>query len=196
VRRLESGHNSDHDAIQFGRQTCRSETTWKKGPLESTADSRLAGHQITHLSWNSKFQCRIQNSSPMNLILSQYNPVQNITPYFSKIYFNTILQPTHLFRVGVAQSVEGLITDWTTRVRSPGYFSNLCVQTGSGAHLASCTMGTANPFPGGKAWSRRDADTHPPSSAEVKNEELYLLSPEAPPWHTSGQLYFALLSLM
>jgi hypothetical protein len=28
------------------------------------------------------------------------------------------------------------------------FYSNLCVQTGSGAHLASCTMGTGGPFPG------------------------------------------------
>jgi hypothetical protein len=28
---------------------------------------------------------------------------------------------------------------------------NLCVQTGSGAHPASCTMGTGGPFPGGKS---------------------------------------------
>jgi hypothetical protein len=34
-----------------------------------------------------------------------------------------------------------------------------------------------------------DLTTHPPSSAEVKNElELYLLSPQVPPWHVVGQL--------
>jgi len=30
-------------------------------------------------------------------------------------------------------------------------FSSICVQTGSGAHPASCTMGTGGPFPGGKS---------------------------------------------
>jgi hypothetical protein len=30
------------------------------------------------------------------------------------------------------------------------FSSILCVQTGSGAHPASCTMGTGGPFPGGK----------------------------------------------
>jgi hypothetical protein len=50
------------------------------------------------------------------------------------------------------------------------FSSSLCVQTGSGAHPASCTMGTRGPFPGGKAWPWRDADHSPPSSAEVKNE--------------------------
>jgi hypothetical protein len=32
-----------------------------------------------------------------------------------------------------------------------GFSSSLCVQTGSGAHPVSCTMGTGGPFPGGKS---------------------------------------------
>jgi hypothetical protein len=50
------------------------------------------------------------------------------------------------------------------------FYSNLCVQTGSGAHPASCTMDTGGPFPGSKARPGRDADHSPPSSAEVENE--------------------------
>jgi hypothetical protein len=46
----------------------------------------------------------------------------------------------------------------------------LCVQTGSEAHPASCTMGTGGPFPGAKARPGRDADHSPPFSAEVENE--------------------------
>jgi hypothetical protein len=46
------------------------------------------------------------------------------------------------------------------------FSSSLCVQTGSGSHPASCTMGT-----GGKARPGRDADHSPPSSAEVENEK-------------------------
>jgi hypothetical protein len=45
------------------------------------------------------------------------------------------------------------------------FSSSLCVQTGSGANPASCTMGT-----GGKARPGRDADHSPPSSADVVNE--------------------------
>jgi hypothetical protein len=67
-----------------------------------------------------------------------------------------------------------MATDWTTGVRFPteaeDFSSRLCVQTGSGAHPASCTMRTGGPFPGGKARPGRDADILPPSSAEVKNE--------------------------
>jgi hypothetical protein len=57
------------------------------------------------------------------------------------------------------------------------FSSILCVQTGSGAHPASCTGG---PFPRAKARPGRDADHSPTSSSEVKNEyEIYLLPPSA-----------------
>jgi hypothetical protein len=66
------------------------------------------------------------------------------------------------------------LDDRASGVRSPAdeknFSSNLCVQTGSGAHPASCTMGTVVPFPGGKARPGRDADHSPLSSAEVVNE--------------------------
>jgi hypothetical protein len=51
-------------------------------------------------------------------------------------------------------------------------------------------MGTGGSFSGGKARPGRDADHSPPSSAKVANEkELYLLSPQAPPWRVAGHLY-------
>jgi len=43
------------------------------------------------------------------------------------------------------------------------------VQTGPGAHPASCKMGTGY-FPGGKVWPGRAADHSPPSSAAVMEE--------------------------
>jgi hypothetical protein len=74
----------------------------------------------------------------------------------------------------VAQSVQCLATDWTAGDGSPteaeDFSSNLCVQTGFGAHPASYTMGTESSFPGGKARPGRDADHSPPSSAKVKKE--------------------------
>jgi hypothetical protein len=48
------------------------------------------------------------------------------------------------------------------------FYSSLCVQTGSGAHPASCTMGTGVLSPGVKAQPVRDADHSPLSSAEVE----------------------------
>jgi hypothetical protein len=66
------------------------------------------------------------------------------------------------------------LDDRAIGVQSPAgardFSSILCVHTGSGAHPASCPMGTGSPFPGGKARQGRDADRSPPSSAEVVNE--------------------------
>jgi hypothetical protein len=74
---------------------------------------------------------------------------------------------------GSIVSDDGL-DDRATEVRSPAeakdFSSILCVQTGSGAHPASCTMGTGGPFPGGRARLGHNADHSPPSSAEVENE--------------------------
>jgi hypothetical protein len=56
------------------------------------------------------------------------------------------------------------LDDRDIEVRSPaearGFFSNLCVQTGSGTHPASCTMGTGGPFPGAEALPGLTLITH------------------------------------
>jgi hypothetical protein len=60
------------------------------------------------------------------------------------------------------------LDDWgSIPDRDRGFFSNPCIQTGSGAHPASYPMGTGGPFPGGKAQPGRDADHSPPSSKTV-----------------------------
>jgi hypothetical protein len=90
-------------------------------------------------------------------------------------------EPKHLYHFpsGSRVSSNSVVSDYglddrAITVRSPAgakdFSSTLCVQTGSGAHPASCTMGTGGPFPGGKARPGRDADLSPPSSAEVVNE--------------------------
>jgi hypothetical protein len=77
------------------------------------------------------------------------------------------------------------------------FSSNRCVQTGSGAHLASCTMGIGGPFPGGKERPGRYADHSPLSSSEVVNEyELYILSPLRLHRCAVGLLYLYLLMQM
>jgi hypothetical protein len=73
--------------------------------------------------------------------------------------------------------------------RGERIFPLLSVQTGSGAHTPSHTVGTGGPFPGAKARPGRDTDHSPPSSAEVENEqELYVLFPQAPSWRVVGQV--------
>jgi hypothetical protein len=83
-------------------------------------------------------------------------------------------------------------------VRSPietrDFSCSLCIQTGSGAHPASCTVDIGRPFPGAKARPGRDADHSPPSSAEVDIEqELYLLSRPSLHWCVADCFTFAWL---
>jgi hypothetical protein len=83
------------------------------------------------------------------------------------------------YRNGSRGSSGSVVSDYgldyrAIEVRSPtgleDVSSSPCVQTGSGAHPASCPMGTRVCFPGGKAWPGCDADHSPPSCAEVKYE--------------------------
>jgi hypothetical protein len=80
------------------------------------------------------------------------------------------------------------LEDRAIGVRSPAgakdFSSSVCVQTGSGAHPASCTVDTGGPFPGAKARPGRDADHSPPSSMS----RSYTSPPQAPSWRVVGQL--------
>jgi hypothetical protein len=72
--------------------------------------------------------------------------------------------------------------DRAIEVRFPAdakdFSSNLCVQTGSGAHPASWTMGTVGSFLGAKARPGCDADHSPPSSAECRVKNLFYPVPK------------------
>jgi hypothetical protein len=71
--------------------------------------------------------------------------------------------------VGIALGYE--LDDRGSRVRIPegarNFSLHYSVQNGSGAHPASCPMGTRDSFPGIKR-PRREADHLPPSSTGVK----------------------------
>jgi hypothetical protein len=73
------------------------------------------------------------------------------------------------------------VDDRAIEVRYPAeakdFSSTLCVQTGSGAHPASCTMGTGGPFPGGKARRGRDADYSPHLVPKSRMSRSYTSSP-------------------
>jgi hypothetical protein len=75
--------------------------------------------------------------------------------------FKNISSVREVNAIGLSRVSSGSIVSdygldfWAIGVLSPAgpkdFSSNLCVQTGSGAHPASCTMGTGGPFPGGKS---------------------------------------------
>jgi hypothetical protein len=104
--------------------------------------------------------------------------------------FSMIVEKLYLIYLFIRSRVSSgsIVSDYGLYDRAIGvlspagatdFSSILCVQTGSGAHPASCPMGTGVLSPGVKARPGRDVDHSPPSSAEVVNElELYLLSPK------------------
>jgi hypothetical protein len=92
-----------------------------------------------------------------------------------------------------------LITGWTTG-RS-GFDSRQGQRIFPLTSVSRPALGSTQPpvkwisgvlSPGVKARPGRDADHSPPSSAEVVNEEIYLLSPQTPPWRVAGLLYLYL----
>jgi hypothetical protein len=105
------------------------------------ACSRSARQQIFHRTL--RFSIRHLNPSWARWI--QYTPSHHI-------YLRYILILSSHLRIRLPSRIS-------FRVSLQQYFSSsLCAQTGSGAHPASCTMGTGGPFPGGKERPRRKAD--------------------------------------
>jgi hypothetical protein len=49
------------------------------------ADSRPASQEILRHLWNTKVHYRVQNSTPLDLIVDKINPVHILTPHFLKI---------------------------------------------------------------------------------------------------------------
>jgi hypothetical protein len=58
--------------------------------LSREAGSRTAS-QIPGLLWNSKLHSRFLNSPPLDLILSQMNPIHTPTAYFFKIILKIVV---------------------------------------------------------------------------------------------------------
>jgi hypothetical protein len=126
-------------------------------------------------------------------ILSQMNSIHNIQSYFPQVRVVIIFPSTsRLFgsrNISLSIVSEYGQDDWAIGFRSPAetkdFSSDLCPDRLWGP-TSLLYKGNRRPFPGGKARQGRDADHSPPSSAEVKSEELMLLSPQAPPWRVVG----------
>jgi hypothetical protein len=105
--------------------------------------------------------------------------------YICLAYFIEI--PCFLSANGNRGSSGSIVSDFglddrVIGVRSPAeakdFSCSLWVQTVSGAHPASCTMGTGGPFPEDEVRPRRDADHSPLSTAEVVNENYTSFPPK------------------
>jgi hypothetical protein len=79
---------------------------------------------------------------------------------FNELYLNCdVINLITVKRIRSRDSSGSIVSDYGLDDRAIGvrypagvkdFSCSLCVQTGSGAHPASCTMGTGGPFPGGK----------------------------------------------
>jgi hypothetical protein len=99
------------------------------------------------------------------------------------IYVSVYISIIRTEWAGVAQSVvSGYgLDDRAIEVRSlveaEDFFSSLCVQTGSGAHPASCTMGTGVLYPGLKRGWGVTLTTHPHLVLRSRMSRSYTSSP-------------------
>jgi hypothetical protein len=64
-------------------------------------------------------------------------------------YFNLFRNRGSSVSIVYDYGLDDRAIDVRSLVETRRFSSSLCVQTGSGAHPASCTMGTGGPFPGG-----------------------------------------------
>jgi hypothetical protein len=89
---------------------------------------------------------------------------------YNSSFFTSALDGVSGQRHAQAASYPREITPSDPRRGQKDFSSSLCVQTGSEAHSASCTMSTGGPFPGGKSAAGAWRWPLTPSSAEVENE--------------------------
>ena len=112
-----------------------------------------------NLYWSTGLTVRFYISSTVrhNSFLRGYKKII----HYLLLYYIPFCGPGSSVGIATGYGLDGpgIESRWGARFSPP-------VQTGPGAHPASCTMGTGF-FPGGKERPGRDADPSPPSSAVV-----------------------------
>jgi hypothetical protein len=111
-----------------------------------------------------------------------------VVPYFLLFFF---IACSGCEPVSSVSRVSGYgMDDRAIEVRSPGeakdFSYNLCVQTSSGAHPASCTVGTGGPFPGLKRGRGATLTSHPRLVPRARMSRSYTYSPPTPSVACSG----------
>jgi hypothetical protein len=124
--------------------------------------------------WSSSLCCIFQ----LRAIFSLWGPNILLSSLFSDVanLFSSLSTTDEISHSWDSWMVKRWATGCMIGGSSPGKCGNFSfhhrVQTGSGAHPASCSMGTWDSFPGVKQV-RCEADHSPPPSAEVKNAWNY-----------------------
>jgi hypothetical protein len=126
--------------------------------------------------------CRLQWGILQTLFLEMF---------FSSVLFN-VFQTFSRSRgsSGCIVSDYGLDDGVQSPREEEDFSSSLCIQTGSGAHPASCPMGTGGPFSRSKAWLGRDADYSPHLVLSLRMSRSYISSPSGASMACSGTALF------
>jgi hypothetical protein len=109
----------------------------------------------------------------------------------------TIWHPFSVTSVSRGSSVSIVsgyeLDDRAIGVRFPAkakdFSSNLSVQTCSGAHPASCTIGTGGSFPGAKRGRGVTLTTHSYLVPRSMSRSYTSCPPQVPPWRVAGVLF-------
>jgi hypothetical protein len=152
--------------------TNTTELTVARSALNSTEGERNGRREVgktTSMSLNIRLLSNtLQHASNINLLAAKYLRLSSICLHrYLEAKQGGTFSATHLACVLEWIKVP-LYRNWSRGLDDRAiedFSSNFCVQTGSGAHPASCPTGT-----GDKARPGCDADRSPPSSAEVVNQ--------------------------
>jgi hypothetical protein len=115
---------------------------------------RFSNKNCTHIS-----DLLMRSTCPAHITIFYYQhdyDTQKVDMYICYMYINRWINTWKKEPGSSGSIVPGYgLDDRAIGVRSPvganDFSSILCVQTGSGAHPASCIMGTGGPFAGGKS---------------------------------------------
>jgi hypothetical protein len=130
---------------------------------------------------------RTSETSVNNYFTRQYIPEDNSE--FVHVIYSCI--HCSIFNISFYQQQEpgssvGIVSDYGLDDRAIGvlypteakdFSCSLCVQTGSGAHPASCTMGIEGTFPGAKHGRGVTLTTHPHLAPRSRMSRSYISSP-------------------
>jgi hypothetical protein len=70
------------------------ELTNSMEPYPWETNKRLATHKFNNILWNPKIHYHVHKGLQLVPVMNQMNPDHTTSSYFSKIQFNTVLQPT------------------------------------------------------------------------------------------------------
>jgi hypothetical protein len=110
--------------------------------------------------------CITIDEKSLLLRLTSKNNIRRTSPFLLYEIFNPTLnarpcEPGSSVSIVSGSGLDNQAIEVRTPAEAEDFFSSFCVQTGSGAHPASCIMGTGDPFPGVKRSRGVTLTTHP-----------------------------------